>query len=168
MKRTLIIIWFVSLILNACSQKKMSDRDRKLQERQQSIDVKKNELTPLAGVYFGLLTGVNDYKQNIKLTLEIKEVPESENKTDSTIIPKFGGSLRFLYGPENLNEYVDCSIKSAEYNKLTQQLTVIVTNHQFNELILSGTLNDSISLNGSWSASSVGVSGKFELIKEQQ
>ena len=160
--------WVCLVILifaNGCSQKKLSERDRKLQDRQQKIDVKKNELLPLTGKYIGTLIGENEYLQNVKLFLEVKDIPESSGQGDPVLTPKIVGNLRFLYGSEQGHEYIDCSVVSAEFNKSTRQLTVIVTHKQFNEMILSGTVAEKRFI-GAWNASSLGMRGTFRLDKE--
>lgn len=153
------------VIVGGCSQKKLSERDRKLQDRQQKIDVKKNELRPLAGLYLGTLVGENDYVQNVKLVLEVRDIPESSGQGDPVMTPKIVGNLRFLYGPEESHEYIDCAVTSAEFNKASKQLTLIVTHQRFNEMILSGAISNS-DFSGAWNASSLGMRGSFRLTKE--
>lgn len=168
MNRSLVVLAaLLCFTFSSCSQKKLSERDRKLQERQQSIDVKKNELAPLVGTYYGQLKGADDYKQNIKLVLEVKDVPESDGQADPILIPKLVGNLRFVYGLQDSDEYIDSAIKSAEYNASTRQLTLVVTHQQFNEMHLSGVVNSSL-ISGNWSASSLGVRGDFQVNKEEK
>jgi len=150
--------------LTACTQKKLSERDRKLQDQQQKVDLKKSELEPLTGVYMGKLLGDNDHQQNIKLTLDIREIPETAGETDPVLIPRLVGSIRFLYGSEEDNEYIDAGIKSAEFIKLTQQLSLVVAHHQFNEMVLSGKADGS-QIIGQWNAATLGVQGTFTVNK---
>ena len=167
MKRLFTVFGILSLIFSACTQKKLSERDQKLQERQQAIDVKKNELGPLAGTYYGQLTGENSYNQNIKVVLEVKDVPQSDGQADPILIPKLVGNLRFLYGSEDSNEYIDCVIKSAEYNKSTHQISLVIVHQQFNEMLLSGIVSSN-KISGSWNAASVGVRGDFQVDKGEK
>lgn len=77
------------------------------------------------------------------------------------------GNLRFLYGSEDSNEYIDCVIKSAEYSKSNHQITFVVTHQQFNEMYLAGEVSSN-KITGSWNASSLGVRGDFQVKKEEK
>ena len=148
----------------ACSQNKLSDRDRELQDRQRSIDLKKGELMPLAGEYWGELTGANGYRQNVKLFLEVREVPEGDGKTDVILVPKLLGTLRFYFGEDDPNERIDCAIKSSEYIKASQRLALVIENPQFKEMVVTADA-DGKQVSGSWNAVSVGNSGSLELTR---
>jgi hypothetical protein len=147
-----------------CSQNKLSDRDRNLQDRQRSIDLKKSELMPLTGEYWGELTGANGYRQNIKLFLEVREVPEGDGKTDVVLVPKLLGTLRFYFGEDDPNERIDCAIRSSEYIKASERLALVIENPQFKEMVVTGSA-DGTRFSGSWNAVSVGNSGSIELTK---
>lgn len=159
--KQLHLILVLIVVLAGCSQKKLSDRDRELQERQQAIDVKKAELDPIAGVYEGRMTGDNEYLQDINLTLEVRNVPENDKKADPVLIPKLLGTLRFFFGSPQTGEHLDAPVASSEFVKQKGLLTIVVKNAQFNEMVIA-VQADGITLNGSWSAPSLGVSGKIE------
>lgn len=148
----------------ACSQTKLSDRDRELQDRQRSIDLKKGEMTPIAGEYWGELTGADGYQQNVKLFLEVREVPEGDGKTDAILVPKLLGTLRFYFGEDDPNERIDCVIKSSEYIKASERLALVIENPQFKEMVVTGAA-DGTQVSGVWNAASVGSSGTIKLIK---
>ncbi len=163
MKR--IFAFFVILaVLCACTQKKLSDRDRELQDRQQDIDIKKSELSPLAGVYYGTLTAAESFSQDVKLVLEVKDLPEGQGQTDPVLVPKLVGSLRFLYSSEEDGEYIDAPIRTAEFVKASQQLSLVVTHDQFKEMTLTGAA-DGLQVVGTWSAATMGVSGQIQVSK---
>lgn len=164
MTKFLTSLIIISGLTIACSQKKLSERDRDLQDRQRSIDLKKAELAPLSGEYWGELSESNGYKQNVKLFLEVREVPEGDGKTDVVLVPKLLGTLRFYFGVDDSSERIDCPIASSEFIKAKSQLALLVTHAQFKEMVLTGTV-DGARFYGFWNAASVGASGTIDVLR---
>lgn len=162
MKYILSLIVFIVVPVIGCSQKKLSDRDRQLQDQQQANDLKKVELAPIAGEYTGELTGTNGYRQTIRLSLEVRDVPENDGKPDAILVPKLLGTLRFYFGEIDSTEFIDAPVKSSEYIKARDQLSLVLEHAQFKEMVITGTA-DGASINGSWNAASLGVSGAIRV-----
>ncbi len=151
------------LVFSACSQQKLNERDVKRNQEVAAADALRAEYQAVAGTYDGALVGSNDYLQAVVLRIAVQDVPvEAEGQTDPVLTPKLIGTLRFLIGNEEAGEFTDGAIESSEYIFSRRQLNLVVNHSQFNKMILNLTLNDSV-LSGSWSASSVGVSGTTAL-----
>ena len=146
------------IALSGCNQKQLSERDKSLQDRQQQRDLKKAELTPIAGTYAGELSGPNGYKQNVMLMLEVRDVAEGNDSTDTVLVPKLLGNLRFYFGRADVAEFIDAPIRSSEYVKASKQITMVVEHAQFREMSITG-LADGQSVEGQWSAPSLGAGG---------
>ncbi len=162
MKYLFFLILPLILSTIGCSQKKLSERDRQLQDQQQANDLKKAELSPIAGEYIGELTGANDYRQTIRLSLEVRDVPESDGKPDAILIPKLLGTLRFYFGELDSPEFIDAPVRSSEYIKARDQLSLVLEHVQFKEMVITG-IADGTSITGSWNAASLGVSGAIRV-----
>ncbi len=164
--RTLFLIGLVVIQLGvACSSKKLSERDKFLQDQQQGMDLKKGELNVVAGEYSGTLSSGDGLTHNVKLTLQVKDVPESQQGADPVLVPKLLGSLRFVLGSEDLGETIDCAIKSSEYLKARSQISIVATHAQFNDLVLSGIVEGN-QITGTWNAASVGRGGSFKVTRK--
>ena len=167
MNRSLAIyaVLFFGFFSSACSSNKLSERDKFLQDQQQGIDVKKGELSSVAGEYVGTLTSSDGSIHNVKLILQVKDVPEAKGDADPVLIPKLLGSLRFIIGNEALGENIDCAIKSSEYVKARNQISLVVFHAQFNELVISATANGS-QITGTWNATSVSRNGQIQVSRK--
>ncbi len=162
---TLLTTICAVLLLGACTGKKLSDRDQKLQQQKSQGEAKKQELAVVGGQYHGQLKSDAGLEQAILLNLEIKEVPESqEGSVDPVLVPKIVGYLRFLYGGVNTDEYVDCIIKQADYRGQSQDLYLVVNHAQFGDLNIEGKRNENV-LQGRWKAAQVGASGTIQVNK---
>jgi hypothetical protein len=143
-----------------CSTKRLSDRDKFLQEQQQGADLKRGELNTVAGEYLGELIGSDGLNHNVRLILQVKDVSETKGDADPVLIPKLLGSLRFILGNEDMNEVIDCPIKTSEYVKARGLISIVVSHAQFGELVISGTADGS-TVSGTWNASSVSRNGRI-------
>ena len=166
-KLALGLIAIASLSLGACSSKKLSDRDKFLQDQQQGADLKRGELSTVAGEYVGELKGTDGTVHNVKLFLQVKDVSETKGDADPVLIPKLLGSLRFILGDESNGEHIDCAIKSSEYIKASGKISIVVSHAQFGELVISGTANGR-DVSGSWNASSVSRGGQINVVKRAE
>ena len=162
--RTLLLssIAIFSAVNTSCSQMKLSERDKFLQEQQQGADLKRGELMTVAGEYLGELRGSDGTLHNVRLILQVKDVTEARSGADPILVPRLLGSLRFILGNEDLGEVIDCAIRSSEYIRANNLISIVVTHAQFGELAMSGAA-DAASLTGTWNASSVSRSGNFNL-----
>jgi hypothetical protein len=165
MKRIVWISIITVFMGVACSSKKMSERDKFLQEQQQGMDIKKGELNLVAGEYEGTLNSTDGLVHNIKLILQVKDVPETQQGTDPILVPRLLGSLRFVLGNEDLGETIECAIKTSEYLKARNQISIVATHAQFSELVLSGVV-DGNQITGTWNAASVGRAGSFKVSRK--
>lgn len=158
----LAVVAMISVLSFGCSQMKLSERDKFLQEQQQGADLKRGELSTVAGEYKGELLGSDGTTHQVRLILQVKDVTETKGGADPILIPKLLGSLRFILGNEDLGEVIDCAIKSSEYIRSSGLISVVVSHAQFGELAMSGTANSKF-LRGTWNASSVSRNGTFNL-----
>lgn len=167
--KSILILSILGLSLMACSQQKPSDRDLARQQEINLAEVKRAELAQVEGRYVGTLLGSAGYEQPVVLNLEVRDVPEDNpgEGVDPILIPKLVGYLRFLYGNEDLGEYSDAPIRSAEYYAAQRKLNIVVVHSQFQELILNLTAQHN-SASGSWGAASVGASGTVQLNMESE
>lgn len=166
MKKFSFVLVCTILLGTACSQKKLSQRDKNLQDQQQSTDVKKSELTSLAGTYWGTFSTTNTaIDQKIKIFLEIKDVPVSKDDGSAPVLtPKLVGFLRFILGDEQAGEYRDCAISSADYVYSSKSLSIVITDEEFKELFITGNANNT-DISGSWTAPTLGTSGTLFVSK---
>jgi len=81
------------------------------------------------------------------------------------LVPKLIGYLRFLYGSEEVGEYSDAPVGSAEYFAAPGRLNLVVVHSQFQDLVLNVSVQGA-DLVGVWSAASVGASGTLRLSRE--
>ncbi len=161
-----VILIFLCFIGLACSQNQMSERDLKRQQRLSTLEVKRQELTRVSGRYLGVLTKQDEYSQNVRLNLEVKDVPEViEGEIDPVLVPKLIGTLRFLLGEDGGHEYIDAPISSSDFNAQDSGLYLVAKHDQFGDLIMQLRLDDP-TLSGTWNAPSLGVSGVLDLRKE--
>ena len=63
-------------VLPACARKKMSDREAKREQIRNTAEAKRKELNQAAGLFRGFLVQ-GDTKQDISLSLELKDVPDT-------------------------------------------------------------------------------------------
>ena len=164
------IILLGLLSLGACSQGKISDRDVKRQQQQDQVNLKRQELTTVAGLYRGELRNPADgVNQSVLLNLQVKDIPESSGEgVDPVIVPKIVGNLRLYYGAEDGHEYWDAAIIESEYKPAQNLISLVVQHAQFDRMILQLEVADEgKTLRGSWSANSVGRTGTISLTKEE-
>ena len=163
---TLSVLLFMGIA--ACSKSKLSDRDIQKQKDVSVAEAKKNDLSKVSGIYEGYLTGANEYRQFVRLSLEVKDVPVTrEGSAEAVPTPKLFGSLRFVIGSEDANEFVDTAVKEADYYPQNEKLDVIVNHEQFGDLLLTMKRDDN-SLTGSWRAPTVGAQGDVTLSKRKK
>lgn len=153
-----------SIMMPACGTKKLSERDQALQKQQQGVDLKRSELTKIAGQYLGELSSLDGTSHRVRLNLEVKDVPEAANGTDPVLIPKLLGSLRFILGDEDMGENIDAPIQSSEFLKAKNQLSIVAKHAQFGDLVMSATADGSV-VDGTWNAASVSRSGNIRVIR---
>jgi hypothetical protein len=164
MKIKLCALFLCFGFVAGCSQNKLSDRDVKRQQRIATLEIKRQELSRVAGRYPGTLTKRDDYTQDVRLTLEIKDVPEvQEGEVDPVLVPRLIGTLRFLLGQEH--EYIDAPITSSDFNATNSILSLVAKHEQFGDLVMQLTLRDR-TLSGDWNAPSLGANGTIDLVKE--
>ncbi len=165
MKSKFSILILSSILLAACSQKKLNERDIKRNQEVATAEAQRTEYQAVAGVYDGKLLGSDDYQQEIVLRLAVQDVPvDEEGQADPVLTPKLTGTLRFLIGSEDSGEYTDAAIESAEYIATRKQLNLVLNHAQFNKMVMNLTLNTTV-LSGNWGASTVGASGTVEITK---
>lgn len=166
-KQNYFICALALVTLGACSQQKPSDRDIARQQEISLAEVKRAELAQVEGHYQGMLYGDSGFEQSVVLSLQVRDIPQDNTGegVDPILIPKLVGYLRFLYGNEDLGEYSDAPIKSAEYYSNQKKLNIVVNHSQFGDLILNLSVQDD-KANGSWGAGSVGASGTAQFDME--
>lgn len=167
LKNNLLTLLLVTATLGACSQQKPSDRDIARQQEISLAEVKRAELAQVEGRYQGMLLGDSGFEQPVILSLQVRDIPEDNpgEGVDPILIPKLVGYLRFLYGNEDLGEYSDAPIKSAEYYSNQKKLNIVVNHSQFGDLILNLSVQNE-DASGSWGAGSVGASGTAQFNME--
>ena len=148
----------------ACSQNKLSERDLKRQEQQALMEAKKQELLAVAASYEGELTSSDGTVHDVKLNLEVKEVPEKvDGSIDPVLVPKLVGNLRFILGGGDL-DYIDFPIQKADYSVQTGVVYLVTDNPTYKELNIQAQYKDS-EMSGSWIAPTWGLSGTALLKK---
>lgn len=163
------IILLGLLSLGACSQGKISDRDVKRQQQQDQANLKRQELSTVAGAYKGQLRNPADsVNQSILLNLQVKDIPDSTGEgVDPVMVPKIVGNLRLYFGEEDGHEYWDAPIIESEYKPAQNLISLVVRHDQFDRMILQlNVTDDGKTLSGSWSANASGKSGTVSVTKE--
>jgi hypothetical protein len=158
-------LMLLACTLQGCATKKLSERDQALQKQAQGVDLKRSELTKIAGQYLGEFVSDDGIAHRVRLILEVRDVPEGGGTTDPVVVPKLLGSLRFILGNEEMGENIDAPIQSSEFIKARNQLSLVIKHVQFGELVVSGTVSEALIV-GSWNASSVSRSGRIQVEKE--
>lgn len=162
----ILILVLVPVVLIGCEEQ-MSERDLKVQQQLSQNDIKRKELLQVAGVYKGALDPGSRNEQSIRLTMEVKDLPNpNDTSVDPVLYPTLVGQLRIIVGDEDTGEYFDCPIKTSEFVLSSKRLQLVVTNVQFNEMNLTLSQLPSTDLDGNWNSPSVGRSGQARLVKE--
>lgn len=158
-----ILLACVSLNL-ACSQKKLSDQERRRQQEVLTGDKIRADLEHVKGEYEGTLESTSSI-QKIRLNLFVRDVPVPlENEPDPVLTPKLVGNLRIIYSEET-GEYIDAPIKASEYFKINNKLNIVVNHSQFGDLTFNYVVNGA-ELNGTWSAPMLGANGNSKVIRK--
>ena len=155
----------LALSLLACAPKKISERDQALQKQQQGIDLKRGELNQIAGRYAGVFTSTDGISHDVRIILEVKDIPESAGGADPVLVPRLLGSFRFVLGDEDAGENVDAPIRSSEFIKAKSQLLLVVRHPQFGDLVLS-TVVSGAEISGTWNAASLSRSGQVRVKRQ--
>jgi hypothetical protein len=166
MKRLLL---FLIVSLGACSQGKISERDMKRQQQQDQANLKRQELSTVAGAYGGELKNQADnVNMNVLLNLEVKDIPDSSVEgVDPVLIPKIVGNLRIYAGAAGGTEFWDAAIVESEYKPAQNLVSLVVQQEQFGRMILQLDIQDEgKALDGTWSANAGGKTGTVRVTKE--
>lgn len=154
----LLVLIVFGLTGTACSQKKLSEQDRRRQQELLTADKIRADLVLVAGSYEGNIKAESKLDQPIRLTLLVKDVPVNvEGSAEPVLTPKLVGNLRFIYD-ESGNEYIDAPIQAAEYFRGRETLNIVVTHSTFGELTINYSVQGPV-LTGTWSAPTMGANG---------
>lgn len=160
---------FMLASLGACSQSQISERDMKRQQQQDQANLKRQELSSVAGAYSGQLKNPGDaVNLSVLLNLEVKDIPESSGEgVDPVLVPKIVGNLRIYAGVAGGNEFWDAPIVESEYKPAQNLISLVVQQEQFGRMIVQlDVRDDGKILNGAWSANAGGKSGTLYVAKE--
>lgn len=166
MKRALLL---AVISLGACSQGKISERDMKRQQQQDQANLKRQELTTVAGKYIGQLRNPADnVDMDVLLDLEVKDLPESTTEgVDPVLVPKIVGTLRIYAGAAGGTEFWDAAIVESEYKPAQNLISLVVQQDQFGRMILQLDVKDEGKvLSGTWAANASGKTGTVYVTKE--
>ncbi len=167
MKLFRLVFIILSLGLLTACEEQLSERDVKMQQQLNQNEVKRKELLQVSGKYMGLFNEGSRGEQNIKLEMEVKDLPAAgDTSVDPILYPTLVGHLRMILGDEELGEYIDCPIQKSEYVASNKRLHLIVSNEQFKEMDLMLSQVQGSLLQGTWTAPAVGQSGKASLVRE--
>lgn len=150
---------------SGCAKKTMSERDVRREQLRINAYNKRQELAPLAGDYRGHMKDATDYKQDISLHLELKDLPETEGgQVDPVLLPTVSGALSLTYGSGNEVELYNFGTTKADFDSAGSKLDLVVSNSQFKDISLTMHLIGG-KLVGTWSATSTSSSGEVELVR---
>lgn len=149
----------------SCSKQTMSERDIRREQLRLNAQKKRQEWTPIAGDYRGILLDQTQGKQDVSLRIEIKDIPEGENgQVDPVLVPSVVGALNLTYGSESEIELFSFAATKSDFNAVESRLDLVVSNSQFKELNLSLLFEDD-GLSGTWSSPSTSTSGSLRLAR---
>ncbi len=155
------------MLLSSCSRNTISERDAIREQKLAAAETKRQELQLVTGSYFGKFSQVNGVEQNVSLNIEIKDIPiVSEGSVDPVMTPTLTGYFRFNFGEGSLkdSEYIGFSIQKADYNPNQDKLDLVVSNNDYNDIIITGYLSGA-NLTGTWTAPSAATSGSLNLVR---
>lgn len=162
-----VFILGLGLIALTGCEEQLSERDVKMQQQLNQNDIKRKELLQVAGVYGGAFNAQSRNPQQIRLKMEVKDLPNpNDTSVDPILYPTLVGHLRMIIGEEEAGEYIDCPITKSEFVATAKRLHLVVTNEQFKEMDLMLSQVNSAKLEGNWTAPAVGQSGDATLAKE--
>jgi Na+-transporting NADH:ubiquinone oxidoreductase subunit NqrC len=167
MKNTFKILWLAIILmtLTSCAKSPMSDRDIKLQQQKNNAENKRKELLQIAAIYRGTFTADQEVSSNIKLVLEIKDVPSyQEGQVDPVMVPTLTGYMRIFYSESEDKDYENFAIQKADYDINKQKTDIVLIHDKHKEIFV--TLSKKMDrLAGTWTAPSSSVSGTIDIKK---